>query len=58
MPPQIGQRDSEDRELFPAAARLLSSGQLLEVGLEMAARRKGGAKTASHAGPRSPILPS
>lgn len=50
--------DIEDRELFPAAARLLSSGQLVEVGLEMAARRKGGSKTASHAGPRSPILRS
>jgi hemerythrin-like domain-containing protein len=29
----------EDRELFPAAARLLSSDQLIEVGREMAARR-------------------
>ena len=45
----------EDRELFPAAARILSSGQLLEVGLEMAARRKAGSKTVSHAGLRSPI---
>jgi hemerythrin-like domain-containing protein len=35
----------EDRELFPAAARLLSSGQLIEVGLEMAARRKAGSRT-------------
>jgi hemerythrin-like domain-containing protein len=34
----------EDRELFPAAARLLSAGQLVEVGLEMAARRKPGLK--------------
>ena len=31
--------DLEDRELFPTAARLLSSGQLAEVGREMAARR-------------------
>jgi hemerythrin-like domain-containing protein len=30
----------EDRELFPAAARLLSSSELMEVGREMAARRK------------------
>ena len=30
----------EDRELFPAAARLLSSSELMAVGLEMAARRK------------------
>jgi ubiquinone/menaquinone biosynthesis C-methylase UbiE len=30
--------------LFPAAARLLSSNQLIEVGLEMAARRKPGAR--------------
>ena len=29
----------EDRELFPAAARLLSVGQLEEIGREMAARR-------------------
>lgn len=48
----------EDRDLFPAAARLLSSGQLIEVGIEMAARRKAGSKTVSHAGPRSPILRS
>ena len=48
----------EDRELFPAAARLLSAGQLIEVGLEMAARRKAGPKTLSHAGRRSPILRS
>jgi len=33
----------EDRELFPAAARLLSSSQLAAVGLEMAARRNTGA---------------
>lgn len=46
----------EDRELFPAAARLLSSDQLIEVGLEMAARRKPGGKTVSDAGPPSPIL--
>ena len=31
--------DIEDRELFPTAARLLSSSQLAEVGREMAARR-------------------
>ena len=30
----------EDRELFPAAARLLSPDQLREVGMEMAARRQ------------------
>ena len=48
----------EDRELFPAAARLLSAGQLIEVGLEMAARRKAGPKTLSHAGLGSPILRS
>jgi hemerythrin-like domain-containing protein len=48
----------EDRELFPAAARLLSSGQLIEVGLEMAARRKAAPRTVSHAGRRSPILRS
>ncbi|HKF68046.1 MAG TPA: hemerythrin domain-containing protein [Vicinamibacterales bacterium] len=29
----------EDHELFPAAARLLSTGQLEEIGREMAARR-------------------
>jgi hemerythrin-like domain-containing protein len=34
----------EDRELFPAAARLLSDEQLQEVGREMAARRKPAAK--------------
>ena len=31
--------DVEDRELFPSAARLLSSSQLAEIGREMAARR-------------------
>lgn len=31
--------DVEDRELFPTAARMLSSSQLAEVGREMAARR-------------------
>jgi hemerythrin-like domain-containing protein len=41
----------EDRELFPAAARLLSSAQLLEVGREMAARRKAGPRTGPDAGP-------
>jgi hemerythrin-like domain-containing protein len=30
----------EEREVFPAASRLLSSGQLREVGAEMAARRR------------------
>jgi hypothetical protein len=34
----------EEGALFPAAARLLSSNQLIEVGLEMAARRKPGAR--------------
>ena len=48
----------EDRELFPAAARVLSSGQLIQVGLEMAARRKTGPMTVSHVGRRSPILRS
>lgn len=46
----------EDRELFPAAARLLSSAQLIEVGLEMATRRKAGCKTVRDAGSRAPIL--
>lgn len=32
----------EDRELFPSAARLLSTDELREVGLEMAARRAAG----------------
>lgn len=31
--------DLEDRELFPAAARLLSARQIAEIGREMAARR-------------------
>jgi len=31
--------DVEDRELFPAAARLLSATQIAEIGREMAARR-------------------
>jgi hemerythrin-like domain-containing protein len=53
----------EDRDLFPAAARLLSSGQLIEVGREMAARRKqkAGAGSPGHGGqscPGSPILRS
>jgi hemerythrin-like domain-containing protein len=34
----------EDRKLFPAAARLLSSDQLIAVGLEMAARRRAGTR--------------
>lgn len=46
----------EDRELFPAAALLLSSGQLIEVGLEMAARRNAEPRTLRDAGPWSPIL--
>jgi hemerythrin-like domain-containing protein len=40
----------EDRDLFPAAARLLSNGQLIEVGHEMAARRKE-SRSVSHAVP-------
>lgn len=34
----------EDRELFPAAARLLSSSKFMEAGREMAARRRAGRK--------------
>ena len=33
--------DVEDRELFPAAARLLSATQIADMGREMAARRSG-----------------
>jgi hemerythrin-like domain-containing protein len=33
--------DVEDRELFPAAARLLSAAQIADIGREMAARRSG-----------------
>ena len=31
--------DAEDRELFPAAARILSAREIEEIGVEMAARR-------------------
>lgn len=38
--------EAEDRELFPAAARILSAREIEEIGAEMAARRLGFSRTA------------
>jgi len=39
--------EAEDRELFPAAARILSAGEIEEIGAEMAARRLGQGRAAA-----------